>query len=183
MSQLQNGITQSPGGNGPKGPETISSPQNNPDAVNEPADGGSLQNPDAGGALARLGAWQVFVLALLMVGGGGYMVHVGTLPVWALLLAVGAYLLGVGAVVKLLAAVAEVRSHVAASISDAVLAHRQATQSALETAATEARVAVQSHTAAVTQTCGKLLLEMKENTGLTQTAVERLNALQKGRRK
>ena len=135
------------------------------------------------GALSRLGTWQIFVLALLIVVGGGYMVHDGTLPVWALLLTVGAYLLGVGAVVKLLAALSDLRGHVATSISDAVAVHRETTEAALQAAKSDARQTVQSHTAAVTESCGKLLSELQENTGLTQNAVDRLAEIQKGRRK
>jgi hypothetical protein len=140
-------------------------------------------NTDAAGALARLGGWQVFVLALLMLGGGGYMVHVGTLPVWAFLLAAGAYLLGVGAVVKLLDALGDLRGHVTSVVAEAANQHESATQDAVQSANSAARQTVQSHTALVTETCDKLLSELKENTGLTQNAVDRLAELQKGRRK
>ena len=159
-----------------------------PESGQRPAasgESGGDSGGDSGGALGRLGAWQVFVLALLMVCGGGYMVHVGTLPVWALLLAVGAYLLGVGAVVKLLAALADLRSHVSATVSHAVEEQHVITDAAVQAARSDARQTVQSHTAAVTQTCGTLLAELKENTGLTQNAVDRLAELQatKGRKK
>ena len=56
------------------------------------------------GALSRLGGWQVFVIGLVIVIGGGYLLYAGTLPVWAYLLALGVYFVGVGAVVALLGA-------------------------------------------------------------------------------
>ncbi|HUE15360.1 MAG TPA: hypothetical protein VMR25_14425 [Planctomycetaceae bacterium] len=159
-------------------------PDSLPDSLPGPDDQTRAGNASGenGGALSRLGGWQVFVLALLMLGGGGYMVHVGTLPVWALLLTVGAYLLGVGAVVKLLAALADLRCHVSATVSNAVAQHHVITDAAVQSVKSDARQTVQSHTAAVEQACGNVLTELKENTGLTQNAVDRLAELQKGRK-
>lgn len=153
------------------------------DAAPESGDNGSEIGSNGTGALARLGTWQVFVLALVMLGGGGFMVHVGTLPVWAFLVAAGAYFLGVGAVVKLLDALADLRAHVSTSIADAVAAHHETTNAALENAKAETRQTVQANTAAVTQVCGKLFSELAENTGLTQNAVDRLAQIQKGRKR
>jgi hypothetical protein len=137
------------------------------------------------GALARLGGWQVFVIGLLIVIGGGYLLYAGTLPVWAYLLALGVYFVGVGAVVTLLGALADLRTHLADELSSAASRHLSATLDAVQAAKSDSRSTVQTHTAVFEKNCATLLDELKSNTELTQQAADGVAALQvrKGIRK
>lgn len=137
------------------------------------------------GALARLGGWQVFVIGLVIVIGGGYLLYAGTLPVWAYLLALGVYFVGVGATVTLLGALADLRTHVTDALASAAARHLGATLDAVQTAKSDARSTVQAHTAVVEKNCAALLSELKSNTELTQQAAAGVAALQvkKGARK
>jgi hypothetical protein len=137
------------------------------------------------GALARLGGWQVFVIGLLIVIGGGYLLYAGTLPVWAYLLALGVYFVGVGAVVTLLGALADLRTHLTDELSSAASRHLSATLDAVQAAKSDGRSTVQAHTAVFEKNCATLLNELKSNTELTQQAAAGVAALQvrKGSRK
>jgi hypothetical protein len=138
-----------------------------------------------GGALSRLGGWQVFVIGLVIVIGGGYLLYSGTLPVWAYLLSLGVYFVGVGAVVALLGALADLRAHLSDELSTAASRHLSATIDAVQAAKSDARSTVQAHTAVVEKNCASLMSELKSNTELTQQAADGVAALQvrKGIRK
>ena len=137
------------------------------------------------GALSRLGGWQVFVIGLVIVIGGGYLLYAGTLPVWAYLLALGVYFVGVGAVVALLGALADLRADLTDELSTAASRHLSATLDAVQAAKSDARSTVQAHTAVVEKNCASLMSELKSNTELTQQAADGVAALQvrKGIRK
>jgi hypothetical protein len=137
------------------------------------------------GALSRLGGWQVFVIGLVIVIGGGYLLYAGTLPVWAYLLALGVYFVGVGAVVTLLGALADLRTHLTDELSSAASRHLSVTLDAVQAAKSDARSTVQTHSAVMEKNCAALLSEIKSNTELTQQAADGVAALQvkKGIRK
>jgi hypothetical protein len=137
-----------------------------------------ISNTGNGGALARLGGWQVFVIGLVIVLGGGFLLHAGSLPVWAYLLAIGVYFLGVGAVVTLLGALSDLRSHLCDELTNASSRHLSATLDAVQAAKSDARSTVQAHTAVVEKNCAAVLTELKTNTELTQQAASGVAALQ-----
>lgn len=130
------------------------------------------------GALSRLGGWQVFVIGLVIVIGGGFLLYAGTLPVWAYLLALGVYFVGVGAVVALLGAIADLRAHLTDELSSAASRHLSATLDAVQSAKSDSRSTVQAHTAVVEKNCAALLSELKSNTELTQQTANGVAALQ-----